>query len=123
MSTTGLDHQDRREVLFCKQEDHFRIECSLFWEAVKNQSHPKHKLALAAAQNTRIRQAENDLQSIDVTSGELSAKSVKAVNKESDAGEGGKEKRLIGNKLRDSGSRGYHQGEKKTWRQKRSSRS
>ena len=28
--------------------------CLLFWEAVKNQSHSKHKLALAAVQNIRI---------------------------------------------------------------------
>ena len=53
---------------------------------MKNQSQPKHNLALAAAQNTRNRQAENDLQSKDVTIGELSTKSVKAVTEEKDAG-------------------------------------
>ena len=26
---------------FCNQEGHFRMDCPLFWEAVKNQSHPK----------------------------------------------------------------------------------
>ena len=46
---------------FCNQEGHFRIDCLLFWEAVKNQNQPKHKLALAAVQNTRNRQAENYL--------------------------------------------------------------
>ena len=45
---------------FCNQEGHFRMDCPLFWETVKNQSHPKHKLALAAVQNTRNRQAEFD---------------------------------------------------------------
>ena len=43
---------------FCKQEGHFRMDCPLFWEALKNQNHPKHKLALAAVQNTKNRQAE-----------------------------------------------------------------
>ena len=37
----------------------FRMDCPLFWEAVKDQGHPKHKLTLAAVQNTRNRQAEN----------------------------------------------------------------
>ena len=37
------------------------MECPLIWEAVKNQYHLKHKLALAAVQNTRNRQAEIDL--------------------------------------------------------------
>ena len=45
---------------------------------MKNQSHPKHKLALAAVQNTRNRQAENDLKSKEATIGELSTKTVKA---------------------------------------------
>ena len=46
---------------------------------MKNQSHPKHILALAAVQNTRNRQAENDLQNKEATSGELSTKTVKQV--------------------------------------------
>ena len=29
------------------------MDCPLFWEAVKDQNHPKHKLALAAVQNQR----------------------------------------------------------------------
>ena len=64
---------------FCNQEGHFRIDCPLFWEAVKNQGHPKHKLVLAAVQNTRNRQAENDLQSKEAANGELPMKTVKAV--------------------------------------------
>ena len=52
---------------------------SLVWEAVKNQNHPKHKLALAAVQNTRNRQAEIDLKNTEAASGELTTKSVKAV--------------------------------------------
>ena len=47
------------------------MDCSLFWEAVKNQNHPKHKLAFAAVQNTRNRQLESDLQNKEATSGEL----------------------------------------------------
>ena len=58
----------------------------LFWEAVKNQNHPKHKLALAAVQNTRNRQAENDLQTKEATSGELTTKTVKAVTVVREAG-------------------------------------
>ena len=46
---------------------------------MKNQNHPKHKLALAAVQNTRNREAENDLKSKEATTGELSTKTVKAV--------------------------------------------
>ena len=46
---------------------------------MENQGHPKHKLALAAVQNTRNRQAENDLQNKEVASGELPTKTVKAV--------------------------------------------
>ena len=45
---------------FCNQEGYLRIDCPLCWEALKNQNHPKHKLALAAVQNTRNRQAEFD---------------------------------------------------------------
>ena len=55
------------------------MNCPLFWEAVKNQGHPKHKLALAAVQNTRNRQAENDLQSKEAANGELPTRTVKAV--------------------------------------------
>ena len=51
---------------FCKEEGHFMMECPLFWEAVKNQNHPKHKLALAAVQNRRNRQAEFDTKKTQV---------------------------------------------------------
>ena len=44
-----------------------------------NQNQPKHKQALAAVQNTRNRQAENDLNKKKAASGELSTKSVKGV--------------------------------------------
>ena len=43
------------------------MDCPLFWEAVKNQSHPKHKLALAAVQYTKNRQAEFDTKKIGGT--------------------------------------------------------
>ena len=51
----------------------------MFWEAMKNQRHPKHKLALAAVQNTRNRHAENDLQNKEAASSELSTKTVKTI--------------------------------------------
>ena len=46
----------------CSQEGHLRIICPLFWEAVRNQNHPKLKLPLAAVQNSRNRRAEKDLE-------------------------------------------------------------
>ena len=49
---------------------------------MKNQNHPKHKLALAAVQNNRNRQAENDLNNKDASGGELSTKTVKAAGAE-----------------------------------------
>ena len=64
---------------FCNQEGHFRMDCPLFWEAVKNRSHPKHKLALAAVRNTRHRQAEFDTKNMEAPSAELPTKTVKAV--------------------------------------------
>ena len=71
-------------VFFCNQEGHFRMDCPLFWEAVKNQNHPIHKLALAAVQNTRNRQAENELNNKEAADGELSTKTVKAVTQNKD---------------------------------------
>ena len=61
------------------------MDCPLFWEAVKNENHPKHKLALAAVQNYRNRKAENDLNNKETASGELSTKTVKAVTQNKDA--------------------------------------
>ena len=55
---SGLIIKIGARYFFCNQEGHFRMDCPLFWEAAKNQSHPKHKLALAAVQNQRIRQTE-----------------------------------------------------------------
>ena len=52
---------------------------SLFWEAVKNQSHPKHKLALAAVQNQRNRQTEFITKNLEAPSTKLPTKTVKAV--------------------------------------------
>ena len=62
------------------------MDCPLYWEAVKNQSHPKHKLPLAAAQNNRSRQAESDLQIKETASGKLTTKTVKAVTHVRDIG-------------------------------------
>ena len=64
---------------FCNKEGHFRMDCPLFWEAVKNQSHPKHKLALAAVQNTRNRQAEFETRHSEAPNAELPTKTVEAV--------------------------------------------
>ena len=51
---SGLIIKIGARCFFCNQEGHFRMDCPLFWEAVKNQGHPKHKLALAAVQNQRM---------------------------------------------------------------------
>ena len=61
------------------------MDCLLFSEALKNQNQPKHKLALAAVQNTRNRQSENDLNNKEAAGGELSTKTVKAVTRNKDA--------------------------------------
>ena len=76
---SGLIIKIGAKCFFCNQEGHFRMNRPLFWEAVKNQSHSKHKLAFAAEQNTRNRQAESDLQNKEATSGELTQKTVNAV--------------------------------------------
>ena len=55
------------------------MECPLFWETVKNQSHPKHKLALAAVQNQRNRHTEFETKHSEAPSAELLTKTVKAV--------------------------------------------
>ena len=54
----GLIIKIGARCFFCNQEGHFRMDCPLIWEAVKNQSHPKHKLTMAAVQNQRNRQTE-----------------------------------------------------------------
>ena len=64
---------------FCNQEGHFGMDCPLFWEAVKSQNFPKHKLAVAAVQNTRNRQAKFDMKNTEAPSAELSTKTMKAV--------------------------------------------
>ena len=55
------------------------MDCPLFWEAVTNQNHPKLKLALAAVQNTRNRQAEFETRNSEAPNAELPTKTVKAV--------------------------------------------
>ena len=70
---------------FCNQEGHFRMDCPLFWEAVKNQSHLKHKLALAAVQNQTNRQTEFETKNSEAPSAELPTKTVKAVTQVSSA--------------------------------------
>ena len=76
---SGLIIKIGARCFFCKQEGHFRMDCLLFWEAVKNQSHPKHKLALAVVQNTRNRQAEFETRNSQASNAELPTKTVKAV--------------------------------------------
>ena len=76
---SGLIIKIGARCFFCNQESHFRMDCWLFWEAAKNQNYPKYKLALAAVQNTRNRQAVIDLKNTEAASVELSTKTVKAV--------------------------------------------
>ena len=76
---SGLIIKIGTRCFFCNQEGHFRMDCPLFWEAVKNQSHPKHKLALAAVQNQRNRQGEFETKNLERPSTELPTKTVKAV--------------------------------------------
>ena len=64
---------------FRNHESHFKMDCPLFWEVVKNQNRPKQKLALAAVNIARNRHAEIDLKNAEAASGELSTKTVKAV--------------------------------------------
>ena len=52
---------------------------------MKNQSHPKHKLALAAVQNTRNRQAEFETRNSEAPNAELPTKTVKAVTQVNNA--------------------------------------
>ena len=51
----------------------------MFWEAVKNQSHRKHKLALVAVQNQRNRQGEFETKNLEGPNAELPTKTVKSV--------------------------------------------
>ena len=76
---SGLIIKIGARCFFCTQEGHFRMDCRLFWETVKNQSHPKHKLALAAVQNQRNRQTEFETKNSEASSAELPTKTVKAV--------------------------------------------
>ena len=76
---SGLIIKIGARSFFCNEVGHFRMDCPLFWEAVKNQSHPKHKLALAAVQNTRNRQAEFETKNSEAPNAELPTKKVNAV--------------------------------------------
>ena len=60
----------------CSQEGHLRIICPLFWEAVRNQNHPKLKLPLAAVQNSRNRRPEKDLEKRKIAKQGLATKEI-----------------------------------------------
>ena len=76
---SGLIIKIGARCFFCNQEGHFRMDCPLFWEAVKNQSHPKYKLVLAAVKNQRNRQGDFETKNLETPSAELPTKTVKAV--------------------------------------------
>ena len=76
---SGLIIKIGARCFFCNQVGHFGMDCPLFWEAVKDQSHPKHKLALVAVQNQRNRQNEFESRNFGAPSTELPTKTVKAV--------------------------------------------
>ena len=82
---SGLIIKIGARCFFCNQEGHFRMDCPLFWEAVKNQSHPNHKLALAAVQNQRNRQTEVETKNSEAPSAKLPTRTVKAVTQVSSA--------------------------------------
>ena len=82
---SGLIIKIGARCFFCNQEGHLRMDCPFFWEAVRNQSHPKHKLASAAVQNTRNRQAEFDTRNSEAPNAELPTKTVKAVTQVNNA--------------------------------------
>ena len=72
-------------MLLLQSRGALRLDCPLFWKAVKNQSHPKHKLALAAVQNQRNRQTEFETKNSEAPSAELPTTTVKAVTQVSSA--------------------------------------
>ena len=77
---SGLIIKIGARCIFCNQEGHFRLDCPLFWEAVKNQIYPKHKLAVAAVHNTRNRQAEFDTKNSEAPIAEQSTKNGEGCN-------------------------------------------
>ena len=81
---SGLSIKIGARCFFCNQEGHLRMDCPLFWEAVKNQNQPKHNLVLVVVHNKRNRQTERDSQNKDVINNELSTISVKEVTKKKD---------------------------------------
>ena len=76
---SGLIIKKGARYFFLQSKGPLQDGLSLFLEALKSQSLPKHKLALAAVQNIKKRKAENDLQTKEATSSELTIKVVKAV--------------------------------------------
>ena len=82
---SGLVIKISARCFFSNQEGHFRVDCSLFWEAAKKQNHSKHKLALAAVQSTRKRLAEFDTKNTEAARAEVPTKTVGAVTQVNNA--------------------------------------